>query len=87
MQHQNEPQARCKIDQVGRMLIPADIRQQLNIGPGDEVILEVHDGRMTVSTFQAVLHELRAEIKRRALPGGSVVEELLAERREEAARE
>ena len=87
MQNQNEGKARCKIDQVGRMLIPADIRERLNIGPGDEVILEVHDGQMTVSTFQAIVRELRDEIQRRAQPGGSVVDELFAERREEAARE
>lgn len=87
MQHQNELHVRCRIDPVGRMLIPADIRQQLNIGPGDEVIIEVHDGQMTVSTFQAVLRELQDEIKRHAKPGGSVVDELLAERRNDAARE
>ena len=62
MQHQTEIKARCKIDPAGRILIPADVRQQLNIGPGDEVFLEVHDGQMTVSTFQAVLREIQHEI-------------------------
>jgi len=87
MQHQTEIKARCKIDPAGRILIPADVRQQLNIGPGDEVFLEVHDGQMTVSTFQAVLREIQHEIGQRAKPGGSVVDDLLAERKAEADRE
>ena len=87
MQHQTEIKARCKIDPAGRILIPVEARQQLNIGPGDEVILEVHDGQMTVSTFQAVLRELQQEIGQRAKPGDSVVDELLAERQTEADRE
>lgn len=87
MQQQDEPRVRCKIDQFGRLLIPADIRQQLHVAPGDEVLLEAHDGWMTVSTFQAVLRELQGEIKRRARPGGGIVDEVLAERRAEAANE
>ncbi len=78
---------RCKIDPAGRILIPAEARQQLNISPGDEVFLEVRDGRMTVSTFKTVLRELQQEIGERAKQGGSVVDELLAERQEEANRE
>ena len=87
MQTQTEIKARCKIDPAGRILIPAEARQQLNIGPGDEVFLEVHDGRITVSTFKTVLRELQQEIGERAKQGGSVVDELLAERQAEANRE
>lgn len=87
MQHQTDIKARCKIDQVGRITIPADLRQQLQVGPGDEVFLEVHDGQMTVSTFQVVVHELQQEIEQKATPAGSVVDELLVERRAEATRE
>lgn len=87
MQHQTEIKTRCKIDPAGRILIPAEARQQLNIGPGDEVFLEVHDGQMTVSTFQTVLRELQQEIGQRVKPGGSVVDELLAERKAEVDRE
>lgn len=87
MQHQTDIKARCKIDLAGRILIPAEVRQQLNIGPGDEVFLEVHDGQMTVSTFQAVVRELQQEIGQKVMAGGSVVDELLAERQAEADRE
>lgn len=37
--------------------------------------------------WQAALRRIRAEIVRRAMRGGSVVDELLAERRDEASRE
>lgn len=87
MQQQTDIKARCKIDPAGRILIPAEVRQQLKIGPGDEIFLEVHDGQMTVSTFRAVLRALQQEIGQRAKPGGSVVDELLAERQAETDRE
>lgn len=87
MQTQTEIKARCKIDPAGRILIPAEVRQQLNVGPGDEVFLEVHDGRLTISTFNTVLRELQQEVGQRAKSGGSVVDELLAERQAEANRE
>jgi len=87
MEHQTDFRTRCRIDTAGRILIPADVREQLNIGPGDEVLVEVHDGEMTVSTFRTVLRELQQEIGQRAKPGGSVVDELLAERKAEANRE
>ena len=87
MQHQTDIKARCKIDPAGRIVIPAEIRQQLHVGPGDEVFVEVHDGQMTVSTFQVVVRELQQEIGQKAKPGGSVVDELLVERRAEADRE
>jgi AbrB family looped-hinge helix DNA binding protein len=86
-QDDSPDKARCKIDPAGRILIPVEVRQQLNIGPGDEVFLEVHDGKITVSTFQAVLRELQQEIGQRAQPSGSVVDELLDERHDEADRE
>ena len=32
------------IDQVGRILLPEDLRRQLGIRPGDEVVLEERSG-------------------------------------------
>jgi len=78
---------RGKVDQAGRLMIPADIRHELQIDPGDEVILEVAAGGFTVSTFKGVVREVQEFLAQRAAPGGSVVEELIAERQADAARE
>lgn len=83
-----EPQiTRCKIDQAGRLLIPADIRHSLRIAAGDELILEVNHGRLTFSTFQDVLKETQDFLAKFAIPGQSIVDELIGERRAEAAGE
>lgn len=37
------------MDQQGRMLIPAEIRERLNIKPGDKVNLEIYDDEVKMN--------------------------------------
>jgi len=74
------------IGEGGRLVIPAAYRKAMGIKPGDEVLLSFEDGEIrVVSTRQAVA---RAQtLVRRYIPKGrSLSEELIKERREEAAR-
>ena len=74
------------ISEGGRLVIPAAYRKALGLKPGDEVLLTLEDGEIrVVSTRQAVA---RAQnLIRRYIPKGrSLSEELIKERREEAAR-
>jgi len=74
------------IREGGRLVIPAAYRKALGLKPGDEVLLSLEDGEIrVVSTRQAVA---RAQnLIRRYIPKGrSLSEELIKERREEAAR-
>lgn len=68
------------VDANGRILVPAAVRRSLGLAPGSQLLLSVTDGRL--------LLEKREDAWRRAQglfdgnrPSGSVVEELLAERR------
>ena len=77
---------KTKIREGGRLVIPAEYRKALGIKPGDEVLLTLEDGEIrVVSTRQAIA---RAQtLLRRYIPKGrSLSEELIKERREEAAR-
>ncbi len=77
---------RTTIGEGGRLVIPAAYRKALGLKPGDEVLLELEDGELrVVSTRQAIA---RAQtLLRRYIPRGrSLSEELIKERREEAAR-
>jgi AbrB family looped-hinge helix DNA binding protein len=76
-----------KIAAGGRIVIPADFRRQLGADVGDEVILRLVDGEVHVMTrFQAI--RKAQELVRKAIPSSrSLVQELLTERRKEAARE
>jgi AbrB family looped-hinge helix DNA binding protein len=76
-----------KVSEGGRVVIPAELREKYRIEVGDVVVwrddgdgLRLFSRRDGIRRAQAVL----AKYKR---PGESVVDELIRERREEAARE
>ncbi|MDP3880313.1 MAG: AbrB/MazE/SpoVT family DNA-binding domain-containing protein [Dehalococcoidales bacterium] len=77
---------KTKIREGGRLVIPAEYRKALGLKPGDSVLLSLEDGEIrVVSTRQAVA---RAQtLLRQYIPKGrSLSEELIKERRDEAAR-
>jgi AbrB family looped-hinge helix DNA binding protein len=80
-------QTTCKVDEVGRVLLPAKVRKELGIEPGTDVLLTCSDGTIRLETRAQALARARQIARRLAPPGTSVVDEFLAERREEARRE
>ena len=74
--------ARAKIDRGGRILIPAKLRAELNVGPGDPVILETSGDELHVCPYRLAIREAQAII-RKYIPdqNRSLVDELIAERR------
>ena len=70
----------------GRVLIPAELRRQMRLEPGGMVNVELVDGELRLLSPAMALDRLeRLFAPLRA--GPSLVDELLAERRAEAARE
>ncbi|MEP9403529.1 AbrB/MazE/SpoVT family DNA-binding domain-containing protein [Sphingomonas silueang] len=77
----------AKLTEGGRLVVPAALRKELGVEPGDQVFMEVVDGQLHVwSQKQAIA---RAQAQLHQLTGGkrSLVDELLAERRAEADRD
>lgn len=70
----------------GRLVIPAALRKELALRQGDELVVTVEDGRLVLERPDDVLRRLRAEL-RAAYGDRSLVDELIAERRREAALE
>lgn len=72
----------------GRTVIPAALREQLGIKDGDQLIWEIRDGELVVSTRVAQLRRAQA-LFRKYVPADapSLADELIAERRAEAQRE
>lgn len=77
-----------KMSDGGRVVIPAEIRHSLGIKEGDTVLFELLDGEARITSRQAQLQRARA-LFRRYVPADapSPADELIAERRAEAARE
>jgi AbrB family looped-hinge helix DNA binding protein len=70
----------------GRVVIPAELRAELHLVPGDRLVAFVEKGRLVMERTETVLEGIR----RKWAPAGgerSAVDELLEERRAEAARE
>ena len=78
-----------QVSQGGRIVIPVEIRQKMGIKAGDQVLLtwseESHE--LHVSTRKQRLSHARALVKRYADADGSVVDELIQDRRQAAVDE
>ena len=71
----------------GRLQIPARLRRELQLKDGDAVIMETVDGELRIRAYRDVLAGVRARLRQYVPDGVSLAEELIADRRAEAARE
>lgn len=76
-----------EVDARGRLVLPAKVRQHLNLEKGDQVVLTVSDSpTVQLASRKRLATKLRG-IYKHVSTNGSMVEELIAERRKEAASE
>ena len=71
----------------GRIVIPVQYRRTLQIEPGDEVRLKIENGELRVIGKRAAIEQAQALVRKFVPEGISLVDELIAERRAEAAKE
>lgn len=74
------------IREGGRLVIPAAYRKALGLKPGDEVLLVLEDGEIRVVSTRQAIARAQTLLRRYVPKGRSLSEELIQERREEAAR-
>ena len=77
-----------RIAQGGRVVIPAEFRKALGVGIGDEMVIELQGDELRLRSRQDAIKRVQA-IVRKHIPdeNRSLADELIAERREETARE
>lgn len=79
-----------KVIAGGKIVIPAELRREFGIKDGDSLVIERDEhGSMVLKTYEQVVKEVQAQF-RALLPKdytGSMVDELIADRRAEAALE
>jgi len=75
-----------KITPGGRLVIPAKHRRALGLKTGDEVLLRVVDGELRILSRAEAVKRAQTMVRQQVKRGGSLVDELLSERRAEASR-
>ena len=78
---------RIRLGDGGRIVIPAVHRRALGVEPGDRMTISFVDGGLRITTQEQALAWLQEEVRRHGRPGVSLSDELIADRRREAARE
>ncbi len=71
----------------GGVTIPASIRQAAGIQAGVPLVVYQEDGRVMIETREQLADRIRREVAATWTGDGSAVEELIADRRAEAASE
>ncbi|MER8827577.1 AbrB/MazE/SpoVT family DNA-binding domain-containing protein [Mesorhizobium sp. M0938] len=77
---------RIKLGEGGRFVIPAAMREEMGVRPGEDLILHVENGELRVRSWLQNLRRVQAELSALKKPEESVVDEFLKERREEQRR-
>lgn len=77
--------ATLKLGPQGRLVVPAHLRRTLELKTGDELVARAVDGQLIIETVDNVRRRLRERYQ--GLNFGSMAEELIAERRQEALKE
>jgi AbrB family looped-hinge helix DNA binding protein len=76
-----------RINENGRVVIPASFRRALGIRSGDTVVLRIENDELRITTLRQRLAKAQQLVTKYVPPATSLVDELIAERREAARRE
>lgn len=77
----------ASLSRGGRVLIPAALRHELGMQPGEALTLSVVDGELRVARRIAAIQRMQKRLKHLRDPKHGVVDELLRERRAASKKE
>jgi AbrB family looped-hinge helix DNA binding protein len=78
--------SRVRVDTAGRVVVPAELRQQLGINPGCDLILSADEQGIHLQTFAQAIHAAQQALAPYRVADSSVTDELIRERRAEARK-
>jgi len=80
-------ETRQRVNENGRVVIPASFRKALGINIGDEVVLRMEDDELRITTLKRRVERAQRLVRKHVKRGTSLVDELIAERREAGRNE
>ena len=78
---------RVRLDHQGRVFIPDGVRDRLGVKEGDEITLVEDDDGVHLRTHEQAIRAIQRLVRQYVPEDVSLSDELIAERRAEAARE
>ena len=77
-----------KIIEGGKLVIPASMRRAMGVAPGDTVVVELlSDRELRVRPLASAVQEAQAIVRKSVQRDRSLADELMRERKQDAARE
>jgi AbrB family looped-hinge helix DNA binding protein len=80
-------EARMRVNQNGRVVIPAPFRKRLGIRPGEEVVLRIEDDELRITTVKRNIERVQRLVRKHVKAQTSLVDELIRERRRASRHE
>ena len=74
---------RTEVDKSGRILIPLELRKEININIGDTMVLRKIDNEIKLLKYQEIIREIHSFFASRKKEGISMTDEFIKSRREE----
>ena len=75
------------MQESGRVILPVELRKTLGLQKGDRVLIEADGDNVTLTTARLRRRRAQALVARHLQLSGSVVDDFLREKREDAERE
>ena len=79
--------AKARITKGGKVSIPSAYRKFLNLKDGSEVVFAIKNNQITISPLSAALENARRLVGKYHSSDDSLVDQLIAQRRDEAKNE
>jgi AbrB family looped-hinge helix DNA binding protein len=80
-------ESHARINENGRIVIPSSFRRALGIQAGDTVVLRIENDELRITSLRQRLARAQRLVRAHVSRKRSLVDELIAERREAAKRE
>ena len=77
---------KARLSEGGRIAIPAEFRKALGLRPGDDLVLVLEEDEVRVLTPQGAVRRAQALVRQYVRKGRNLANELVRDRRDEAAR-
>jgi AbrB family looped-hinge helix DNA binding protein len=80
-------EVRGRVNENGRIVLPAAFRESLGIKTGDEIVLRLEDNEIRIASLRGQVDHVRKIVQRYIKPGTRLSRELIRERRRAARDE